>query len=231
MPRIMKFLFAFFVLLQTSCFALSVDAIPYFWAINIHGEVGVKDIPPAEIDLPFRQVLQEFKGGVAGMAVVRHNCFVGFLDSTYLHLQNRHQAVATTITFDQETFIGTLAAGYTVGPVDLFAGARLFDFTTTLGVPLLGFRTSKIHWTDPIIGINYILPLSSKTRFQILADVGGFGVGSHIQWELLPALRFQLNKNIAFYWGYRLLYVNYSNVNLNMKTLTEGWIGGFAFHF
>jgi hypothetical protein len=40
-------------------------------------------------------------------------------------------------------------------------------------------------------------PLGRKLRFTLLGDVGGFGEGSKLEWQVLPVLGYELNRRFT----------------------------------
>ncbi|MBV8276982.1 MAG: hypothetical protein JO170_17230, partial [Verrucomicrobia bacterium] len=69
-------------------------------------------------------------------------------------------------------------------------------------------------WFDPFIGIRGRYNLYKPLYLTGEADVGGFGVGSEITWQVYAALGCQLTRNIYSEIGYRQLYLDYDTTAL-----------------
>ncbi|MBV8331053.1 MAG: autotransporter outer membrane beta-barrel domain-containing protein, partial [Verrucomicrobia bacterium] len=69
-------------------------------------------------------------------------------------------------------------------------------------------------WFDPFIGIRGRYNLYKPLYLTGEADVGGFGVGSEITWQIYAALGCDITRNIYSEIGYRQLYLDYDTTAL-----------------
>ena len=89
-------------------------------------------------------------------------------------------------------------------------------------------ETGSTSWVDPILGVDTTVHIYKPLSFEILEDVGGFGVGSHITYQFYGAANVQLTRRMFMDVGYRYLYTNYSengntyNVAMKGPQLTFG---------
>jgi outer membrane autotransporter protein len=101
------------------------------------------------------------------------------------------------------------------------AQARLAQIKTALAAQianrLTGFLNKSFslyeNWFDPFIGLRGRYNLSKPLYLTGEADIGGFGVGSEITWQLYGALGCQLTRNIYSEIGYRYLYLDYETTD------------------
>ena len=63
-------------------------------------------------------------------------------------------------------------------------------------------------WTDPLIGARYHRELGNGFALTAYADVGGFGVGAHIDWQVLGTVDYSLSPSWDLHLGYRSLNFN-----------------------
>ena len=63
-------------------------------------------------------------------------------------------------------------------------------------------------WTDPLIGGRYHRDLGNGWGLTAYGDVGGFGVGAHIDWQVLGTVDYSLNPSWDLHLGYRSLNFN-----------------------
>jgi hypothetical protein len=77
-------------------------------------------------------------------------------------------------------------------------------------------------WWDPYIGLRGRFNLTDRLYFTAKGDVGGFGVGSDLTWQVEGALGFQVTKNISAEAGYRALGIDYDHGGLTYDTITHG---------
>jgi hypothetical protein len=142
---------------------------------------------------------------------------------------NRKAHLDTTLT------IATAAIAYDAiqqGGTNLgfFAGARYwytdaeFDLKITKDVNLsnLGLkkrgqfavaRNAGTDWVDPIVGLRVAQEITPRDEITLLADIGGFGVGSQFSWEVFGGYTHSWSLGeaceLALALGYRILSVDY----------------------
>jgi len=199
--------------------------IGYIWLAGAWGETDViGPLPPVDLDLPFGKVLKGFKFAFMGAAEAKHDRFVVLGDLTFIHL-DAHQGIGIRdpdflkAELDSRTAEITLLPGYRVidkGPVavDLLAGARMNWFKTTLqlkGPNREAEGDVKHDWLDPLLGASVGAPLGGKWGFGLYGDIGGFGIGSHITWQLVPTISYQINHKMTLGAGWRYFKVNYED--------------------
>jgi hypothetical protein len=73
--------------------------------------------------------------------------------------------------------------------------------------------------------------LAERWSVGLLANVGGFGVGSDLSYELLPRVSYAWNEIITLHAGYRLLSMDFESSNLTYDVRESGWIVGVGFGF
>ncbi len=86
----------------------------------------------------------------------------------------------------------------------------------------------NVEWVDPILGVTASVQICKPVSLQFLADVGGFGVGSHITYQFFAGPQVQIARNFYGNVGFRYLYTNYSeggnvyNVDMSGPQMTFG---------
>lgn len=85
-----------------------------------------------------------------------------------------------------------------------------------LGVKKKGkYATAKsgdIDWVDPVVGARISQEFANMQKFELLGDIGGFGVGSQFSWQVYAGYTkgYQVGQAIlAWTVGYRALAANY----------------------
>ena len=77
-------------------------------------------------------------------------------------------------------------------------------------------------WWDPFVGFRGRYYFSQATYFTGRADIGGFGVGSELAWQVNAGIGCQLSSRMFTEVTYRLYKVNYRNDGLIFDVLTHG---------
>jgi hypothetical protein len=130
-------------------------------------------------------------------------------------------------------------AGRRLSPyVEGLVSLAYFNLSTDLEVRVLDQRQSASRdadWIDPLLGVQYAVPFAGKWTYSLRGDIGGFGVGSNLTWQLFTAVRRQNTDTFGWYLGYRALGYDYedgSGRNYQRYDLTQqGPLAGISFSF
>ena len=91
--------------------------------------------------------------------------------------------------------------------------------------------SGNVWWFDPIIGFRGQI---NFTRWLFLAaqgDVGGFGAGSQIAWNVQATLGVNFTRNIFAELGYRYMYVDYDKNSFLYQMNSFGLFSGIGVKF
>jgi len=58
-----------------------------------------------------------------------------------------------------------------------------------------------LSWADPLIGVRYHRDLGNGFSATASGDIGGFGAGAHLDWQLLDTIDYALNSWIELHGG------------------------------
>jgi hypothetical protein len=88
-------------------------------------------------------------------------------------------------------------------------------------------------WTDPLLGGRYHRELGNGFGLTGYGDVGGFGVGAHVDWQVIGTVDYAPNPWLNLQLGYRSLNFNYqaSGRNLGFDVHMRGPILAGTFRF
>ncbi len=129
--------------------------------------------------------------------------------------------------------------------LDVLAGARYFTLGTdvTLGItpgplnllPTRVERSQSKDWIDPTIGAKLVVPLSEDLQLGLRGDIGGFGAGSDLTWNVVGGFEHDIAPGTSLVVGYRILDIDYERGSGSDKivfdTQFRGPIIGFTFRF
>jgi hypothetical protein len=80
--------------------------------------------------------------------------------------------------------------------------------------------SNGLSWADPLIAVRYHRELGNGFSATAYGDVGGVGLGAHIDWQLIGTIDYAVNSSIDAHVGFRSLNFNYgaprADFNLNM---------------
>lgn len=216
----------------------------YGWATAIDGTISAGG-RSADVDVAFKDVLKHLDMTFMGAAELRYKRwgFMGDLVYARLHddiappagivFSSTHEVVKETI--------GTFALSYRVvdskpAYLDLFAGARVYSFYSQIVLrPNLGQQgfsaDGTTTWADPILGLRGRYYVSRAVFLNGYGDVGGFGAGSELSWQVLGAVGVQAARWCDVQLGYRALGFEYGSGNRKQEITTHGPIIGATIHF
>jgi hypothetical protein len=211
---------------------------PYFWAAGLNGDVQVfPRVPVAHIDESFSDVWHALNFAAMGAAELRNDRFGFLTDLVYVDTEvNKHKdleirGVSGRVSGDLETklFNATTSAFYALYnssavEIDVLAGARVWAVDTDLNLNFERIASaeasSSFSWVDPIVGARAHINFSQRFSATVYGDVGGFGAGAKIDWQVFGTLNYALTKHWTTSAGYRYLAVDYENgghiFNVNM---------------
>jgi hypothetical protein len=210
---------------------------PYLWLPGVHGTVGV-----AGKDASFRaspsDLLSHFKFGLLGFVEARHGRILTSLDMMFMRLGD-DRAVPfpgleeTTANLTAKIFLLTPKVGIRLInakklKADFLTGIRYWYFGESLQftpfVPFLNFSKSQ-NWVDPLVGGRIEMGLSRKTVFTLAGDVGGWGTGSQLEYQVAGLLGYKVKRNMTLQGGYRYLYFDYQRSGQAGAVLTTAMSG------
>jgi hypothetical protein len=222
---------------------------PYAWLSGIDGDIGavpVPGVPPQSVELSFGDVWDVLD--YAGMlyATARYDRWVLLFDGTTAKLKDTvsvNGPVVDNLTVKSTVSNLALAVGRTVttGPdyrVDVYAGGRAWWLDNTFEVettPAAGLGTitksSDASWVDPILGVAGNYRLAERWELFGAADIGGFGVGADVEWNLLAGANYLVSDRFALTAGFRALYVDYDEDGIVYDVTQAGPLLGASFRF
>ena len=231
------------------------ELAPYLWLPAMDGDITVRG-RTADVDLDlgdvFEALLDSFKFAFMGRFEAHKGNLFFTLDVDYIDLEDDHttaRGFEADVTL--QSWIVEFGAGYRLGTwplspsvypalsVDFLAGGRYV--WQELGVEIsggpLGGRDVErdVGWIDPFVGGRLLLTLSQRISLVVRGDVGGFGVGSELTWNLVGNVQYHLSRTVSLGMGYRALSIDYEQGSgtdqYRFNTILHGPALGAAFRF
>ena len=132
----------------------------------------------------------------------------------------------------------------------VFVGLRYFEFDLSWQVvldpplPQLPPFVTGQDWFDPLAGASFRYPLARRWEVAGRGDIGGFGVGSELSWNLEATIKWSFASHVALVGGYRVFDVDFAEDRTytlpdggettlpdTYDTRTEGPTLGLTFHW
>lgn len=194
---------------------------PYLYLPGVHGTVGAfgRDVG---FKASVGDLLSHFRLGALAFVDVRRNRFLTGVDFMYMRLGDNQalpfpNLLATTANLTANVVVLTPKVGLRLInqpklKADFLTGIRYWYFGENLNFTpsRLGLNFSKSqNWVDPLVGGRIVADLSPKIVTTIAGDVGGWGTGSQLEYQLVGALGYKLTPKMILQAGYRYLYFDY----------------------
>jgi hypothetical protein len=192
---------------------------PYLWFPGVHGGLGVNGTQIVGIHASAGDLLSHFRFGLMGLIEPSYKRIVMPLDIVWVRIGDDKALtnLGTVGNFKASEFILTQKLGYRLVDtkmikIDALGGFRYWhigqsvSFTTNT----LNFSSSQ-NWVDPLVGGRITGNLSPKVSVTVAGDVGGWGAGSQIDYQIAGLLGYRIKPAVALQVGYRYLAVDYRN--------------------
>lgn len=81
-------------------------------------------------------------------------------------------------------------------------------------------------WVDPFFGAKGHVKLMDRLALMFYGDIGGFGVGSELTWQLFGGLSWQASESVRVEAGYRHLDIDYDHDHFIFDASMSGFAAG-----
>ena len=183
----------------------------YLWAVAIDGDQTVKG-NKVDLDVSFSDILDNLNGALTFHFEGIHKQRWGFFsDLNYIYLEMDDGPV----DIDFKEILLELGGFYRITKgahaIDGLGGLRYTSMEVDLDLPgRLPDVDQRKDWVDPYFGLRWQWKLAEKWGTSLKGDIGGFGVGSDLTWNLTGLFRFKPWEHVSLLGGYRALYQDYS---------------------
>lgn len=220
-----------------------INLTGYIWFAGVHGNVG-----GFGHDIGFKaspgDLLSHADFGLMGITGVQYKKFVSVIDFVWapitttqtrtIRLPSEPQ-LSAKVKYTQT--ILTPEFGYRVidsekVKIDGITGFRYWHQGTTLTFTptLTGNNYYKsLNYVDPLVGGRIQVPLSPKILATVMGDVGGWGAGSQLDYQIIGALSYRIKPKWALDAAWRYLYVDYAKTYISTQTAESGFVLGVTY--
>lgn len=206
---------------------------PYLWFPGVHGGIGAAG-REVGIHASAGDLLSHFRFGLMGVVEPSYKRVVMPLDIVWVRLGDDRALtnLGTVANLKGSEFILTQKVGYRVIDrkmikIDGLAGFRYWHFGQSVSFTTnsLNFSSSQ-NWVDPLVGGRITGSLTPKLSVIVAGDVGGWGVGSQLDYQVVGLLGYRIKPALALQVGYRYLAVNYTNGGSFADVVSSGVMFG-----
>jgi hypothetical protein len=186
------------------------------------GETGIGDLLSVPVDANPGDIFNKLK--MAAMLYLEANTAKWAITSDLVYM-NLNQDVTPGTLFNSgevsaKELIWEPAGLYRIVPfLEVGLGGRLTNLSTDIDarryVIGVGNPTEPVTasgsktWMDPVLITRLSATVNEKWLFQFRGDIGGFGIGSDLTWQLQAYAGYRFGKVFQLTAGYRYLSVDY----------------------
>ena len=189
---------------------------PYLWFPGVHGNIAGPNGGEIGFSASPGDMLSHVRIGLMGVVEPRYKRILMPLDIMWIRLGSDRALPNTpgqgVANLRATEFLLTQKLGYRLIDseklkIDALAGFRYWYFGQNLSFTTntLNFSGSQ-NWVDPLVGGRITGILTPKVEVTVGGDVGGWGVGSQMDYQVFGLLGYRIKPALALQAGYRYLY-------------------------
>jgi hypothetical protein len=212
---------------------------PYLWFPGVHGNIAGPNGGEIGFSASPGDLLSHFRIGLMGAVETRYKRIVMPLDIMWIRLGDNRSLPNTpgqgVANLHATEFFLAQKVGYRLIDsdrlkIDALAGFRYWYFGENLSFTTNTLNFSGVQsWVDPLVGGRITGILTPKVEVSIGGDVGGWGVGSQMDYQIFGLLGYRIKPALALQVGYRYLYFDYRRASgAYLATATSGVLIGVS---
>ena len=193
---------------------------PYLMFPNMNGTVGIGELPDGEVDASIGDIFDRLQSGFMLYAEAQNGTWALSSDLFYMNLKQDAEPTKTI----KSGSVSMAETGWELSGLCKILpwleggiGGRLVSLKVDMEVVRnqVGGTTSTQQetmthtWVDPLFIARMKLPDSGKWLLQLRADIGGFGVGSDLTWQIQAYGGYRFTDLFQVTAGYRALSIDY----------------------
>ena len=208
---------------------------PYGWLPTLYTDLAIGPNQPVESDTSLLDIL-DFAALLSGE--IRKGDWGVIGEINYLALSQDASTPGGKLKakMSMSGVMGGAAIAYRAfkderSSIDVFGGFRAWSLDASIDFKHLNKVSTTKSWIDPIIGLRGHYDLTPDFFVDGLAEIGGFGVGSDFQWELVGRVGYRITESISASVGYRHLALDFKDGKLVVDAAMTGPMVAFDFTF
>ena len=193
---------------------------PYVMFPNMNGTTGIGDLPTVDVNANPGEIFNRLQMGAMLYAEAGNDKWGISTDLLYMSLKDDVSAglliqsgrvTAKQLGWEFAGFYKTCRffdAGLGLRINSINAGA---DLNIRTGVNEVTPKSKSITktWVDPFIVARMHNDAAQKFLWQLRMDIGGFGIGSKLAWQIQAYAGYRFSKLFQLTGGYRIISMNY----------------------
>jgi hypothetical protein len=194
---------------------------PYIMFPNMKGETGIADSVRVAVDEDPQDIFDNLQMGAMFYAEARNDDWTFSTDLLYMDLgaeiSNNQPGIISEVEVGVSQLGWEIAAMRRLTPnfeLGLGLTYNQIDVDIDIHVSLPGPPSTlsldgKEDWIDPTIVARATWPINDHWFVQARGNLGGFGVGSDLMWQIMADVGYRPSEKWFFTFGYRVIDFDY----------------------
>jgi hypothetical protein len=193
---------------------------PYLLFPNMGGTVGLADLPEAAIDADTNEIFGHLKMGAMLYTEASNDFWAIGSDLIYMELAQgvKPGLVVGSGEVTAKQFAWEVSGLRKVNPwLEFGVGGILNSVNSGVDINLIflgGTSPNKTKemtktWFDPMLIARIKSKDVEKIIYQFRGEIGGFGIGSDLAWQMQAVVGYQFSKLFSITGGYRIISLDY----------------------
>ncbi len=190
---------------------------PYVMFPNMEGDVGIGNLPPAHVDEDPGDIFDNLQIGAMLYAEAHNDRWAFSSDVIYMDLE-ADLAERTIITGGKA---GAKQLGWELAALARLSAWMELGLALTYNKIESDIRIDTVlstlrggleeDWVDPSMVVRATIPLGDQWFLQGRGNIGGWGVGSDLFWQLQGDVGYRISSRFLMTLGYRYIFVDYDH--------------------
>lgn len=219
---------------------------PYLMFPTMSGESGIRELPLINVDASTSDIFSHLDFGAMFYLEARTDNWAIGSDFVYMKLSQdvERSTLINSGKIEMKQMIWEVSGLYQVLPFfEAGMGLRMNNISMAAdisrnvvggGTAVLANAENTEFWIDPVIIARLSETINDTWQFQFRGDIGGFGIGSDLTWQLQAYVGYRFSKLFQTTIGYRVIGMDYDKGTganrFRYDMNTSGPLIKFGFH-
>jgi hypothetical protein len=203
---------------------------PYLWIATLSGDMAADGVEGStDSDYSF-WALENLERYWSVHFEARAAKWGWFADALAVEYRDDFDRPSIDTTLGVSGYIYEAGAIYRLDAVSglaLLGGVRLIDVEVDVALTPGPDGSARDRWADPFVGVRYTRDFGESWYFDVRGDLGGFGVSSDVQAQLVASVGYRFSERLEAFGGYRFLTADFEDA-LVLDVTAEGPGLGFT---
>jgi len=181
---------------------------PYLWIATLTGDLGADGVEGSTDSGYSFWALDNLQGYGSLHFAAGAARWGWFADALYVDYGDEFDGALVDTALGVTGEIYEAGGTYTLAAapgLSVLGGVRAIDLKVSVALTPGADGSARDRWVDPFVGVEYRRSLGEKWYFAVRGDLGGFGVSSDSQTQVVASAGYRFSDRLEAFGGYRYL--------------------------